>query len=253
MEPLQAASLDDKDQHPVSLIFQLWERRVDVNKYWQKCTWLQVKKNMFVSTRLSRESGTKRGICSAIWRGAGLKLMKVMLTWIFSFLCAARPGHIHTRGGEKKASLLFFCFAGESYDFYFYHSVKQVLLEAEGKYTHRTDLCIVIVTSKPKKRVNLRKVLFGFLPISDTRIFSDSFLADCHLYTYPPATRIVHISPILYINALFSRCRCYRASPGDCGQTQATPDRYYYSISFRIDGDGKYGTIIEVMWWRIGN
>lgn len=107
--------------------------------------------------------------------------------------------HPHKGRGKKKASLLFFCFAGESYDFYFYHSVKQVLLEAEGKYTPRTDLCIVIVTSKPKKRVNLRKVQFGFQLISNTRIFSNSFLADCHICTYPPPTRIVHISPILYI------------------------------------------------------
>lgn len=84
--------------------------------------------------------------------------MKVMLTWIFFFLllfallslyCQARPRPHKAK--KKKASLLFFCLVGESYDFYFYHS--QLFSWTASWSTTPTDPCIVSFEQKQKEKV----------------------------------------------------------------------------------------------------
>lgn len=101
--------------------FQLSERLVDVNKYW-----LGFGISYLILVEAPPEKkGTQGGICSEIWRDVGLKVMKVMLTWIFFWAaeCSAKPGRIHVRG--RKASWLFFlCLAGSRGKLWFllYHS-----------------------------------------------------------------------------------------------------------------------------------
>lgn len=88
--------------------FQLWERLVDVEIYWQNCSWLCNYIFDFSGrpALLSRKKGTIRGtICSEIWRGVGLEVMKVMLTWIFFcrwVYCQARS---HPCKGKSKLAI----------------------------------------------------------------------------------------------------------------------------------------------------
>ena len=62
-----------------------------------------------------------------------------------------------TQGGKKRQVCCFSASLGKTMISTFITQLSRCCWEAEGKYTHRTDLCIMIVTSKLQKKGEFKK------------------------------------------------------------------------------------------------